>query len=483
MLREIIENCVTSSHDLAACDTDGRGKVINQLTYGELYKYANSLAYVLREMNANQSKDISIGILAKNTTNWLVMDLAIMLSGYTEVPIPILFSKAQARNLLSECDCILVDKYGAEKLHTWKLQSVKIVEVSSEYLESHQAEKQEVKSFKKNNIAKVIHTSGTTNTPKGVKISWPSLSEKVQSLLKENTGVCYQHYLSLLPASLLLEQAAGYYQALLQKGCIYFTSVEHDMVGSISAHEAYFIDLMVSIPCTASILTPSLVDALYSRVKENEKNKLDFNPEKLFKLKKIPYLGVGGANVCTEQLKYLSKQGVEVYQGYGLSENCSVATINRIGDNKIGSIGKPLKDVEVQLADDGELLIRSRSLFDGYTTHDPSSCFLDESGWLHTGDLVCWKQGYMYFQGRKKNILIASNGRNISPKWVAEQYMKLSYVKDVILELDSKGRLSAEIFIDKNTDLENAKEEIAAFNENNFSDIEKASKFNINYLS
>src|SRR2546425_235830 len=86
------------------------------------------------------------------------------------------------------------------------------------------------------------------------------------------------------------------------------------------------------------------------------------------------------------------------------------------------STSRPLRHVRVSVAPDGELLVKSSSLFAGYTRSDPSGCVIDEDGWLHTGDLAeIDADGFIRITGRKKNLIITSAGRNVSPEWVEAQ--------------------------------------------------------------
>jgi len=132
----------------------------------------------------------------------------------------------------------------------------------------------------------------------------------------------------------------------------------------------------------------------------------------LFGRETVPLLAAGGAPVNTDILLELDRLGIPVYQGYGLSENSSVATWNSRDANRIGTVGKPLAHVEVRISEEGELCLRSTSLFAGYSNEDPSSCSIDEDGWLHTGDLATQDdEGYISIVGRKKTMIITANGR------------------------------------------------------------------------
>jgi long-subunit acyl-CoA synthetase (AMP-forming) len=179
-------------------------------------------------------------------------------------------------------------------------------------------------------------------------------------------------------------------------------------------------------------LTPALVEALAEHaVSYGDHPGL---LQALFGREEAPLLAAGGAPVTEEVLQVLNAHGIPVYQGYGLSENSSVATWNSRGANRIGTVGKPLSHVEVKIAEDGELCLRSSSLFAGYSSEDPSSCAIDDEGWLHTGDLATQDvDGFISIVGRKKTLIITANGRNISPEWLESAYRTVPGVQQVIV--------------------------------------------------
>jgi long-subunit acyl-CoA synthetase (AMP-forming) len=142
----------------------------------------------------------------------------------------------------------------------------------------------------------------------------------------------------------------------------------------------------------------------------------------------------GGAPVDAIALLRLDAAGLRIHEGYGLSENSSVVSWNTTDHWRPGTVGRPLPHCEVKLSDEGELLVKSTSLFAGYTVEDPTSRPVDEDGWLHTGDRAeIEPDGSIRILGRLKNVIITGHGRNVSPEWVEGRLRTCPGVVDAVL--------------------------------------------------
>jgi long-subunit acyl-CoA synthetase (AMP-forming) len=304
-----------------------------------------------------------------------------------------------------------------------------------------------------------------------VKIRAFGIDALLASLHGEMPERAFSSYLSTVPFSLLIEQVTGLYLVLLDGGQVTLLPPEAELIGTSAEAVRAVLPHLRAARATALVATPALVAELATAARAAVAAGLDVGQE-LFGTPAAPVLCCGGAPVHPDTLRELDELGVPVYEGYGLSENSSVVSWNTPANRRIGTVGKPLPHVRVKLGPDGELLVSSTSLFDGYTRDDPSSCLL-EDGWLHTGDLATLEDGFVRITGRKKNVIITPAGRNIAPEWVEAQYNRLPFVQAAAVVGNQLDQLNGLFVVTPGTDRAQARAEIAEFGARHLSEIEQ----------
>nr|MBP6809501.1 AMP-binding protein [Chromatiaceae bacterium] len=153
----------------------------------------------------------------------------------------------------------------------------------------------------------------------------------------------------------------------------------------------------------------------------------------------------GGAPLPEAVGRFFIALGVEILQGYGLTETSPVISVNRLGDNDPGSVGPPLPGVQVRIGADDELLARGPSVMQGYW-HDPEAtrALIDEAGWLHTGDQArIGPRGHITITGRLKDVLVLSTGEKVSPTDLEQALVASPLVEQVMVIGDGRPYLSA----------------------------------------
>jgi long-chain acyl-CoA synthetase len=159
----------------------------------------------------------------------------------------------------------------------------------------------------------------------------------------------------------------------------------------------------------------------------------------------------GAAPIASEILEFFFAAGVPVMEGYGMTETSTSATVNRPEGNnfRFGSVGKAQKDVELRIADDGEVLIKGPNIFQGYYKNEDATKETLEDGWLHTGDLGRLDEdGFLYITGRKKDIIITAGGKNITPANLENGLKQNRWISQAVVVGDRRPYLIALIALD-----------------------------------
>jgi long-chain acyl-CoA synthetase len=159
---------------------------------------------------------------------------------------------------------------------------------------------------------------------------------------------------------------------------------------------------------------------------------------------------VGAAPIGRDLLEFFDACGVLVLEGYGLTETCAASTINTVDAMRFGTVGKPLPGTEARVAHDGELLLRGPHVFKGYYNNpDATEAALTPDGWLRTGDLgKIDDDGFVSITGRKKDLIITSSGKNITPVNIENELRETRYISEAVVYGDNRPYLVAMVALD-----------------------------------
>ncbi|MET8413459.1 AMP-binding protein [Streptomyces sp. NPDC005195] len=449
-------------------------------SYRDLIRTALALAADLTGLARTLGRPARVGLLAENSPEWVAADLAALFAGAVEIPVPTAFTAQQAASLLQNADLCLTDTAGSAALARWSTtEPVLPAGCPTTALDlpallarppaghppvpGHDA------------VVKVIHTSGTTSAPKGVQIRRHGLDALLTSLRTRTRPAIFERYLSIVPLSLLIEQVAGLYMPFLAGGSVSFLPPGTALVGTAADAAPRMLTLLHQARPTALVVPPTVAGLFLALCDQQPAESVTERHRRIFGHDGPVFIACGGAPVPPEILQRLHAYGVTVHEGYGLSENSSVVSWNFPGEVRFGTVGRPLDHVHAELADDGELLIRSTSLFAGYTREDPSSVVVDDQGRLHTGDLAeIDDDGYLRITGRKKNLVITAGGRNVAPEWVEARYRELGFIREAAVIADGLDDVHGLFVIDAALDPDTARSRITEFGRHKLSGIERA---------
>ncbi len=362
-----------------------------------------------------------VALCADNSLAWVVVDLAFIRLRRVLVPIPPFFTEAQRQHVLKQTGAsTLIGDY-ADKTHG----SHETLNVLGEELRVY-------------NVvggpaalppltAKITFTSGTTGQPKGVCLSQAELEEVCLSLV-DAIGVDYAGvHFAALPLAVLLENVAGLYTTLLAGGRYHVLHQADIGFGkSFVPDFAALVAAIAACEATSVIVVPEILRGM-----------LQVLAARRISLPRMKLAAVGGARVSRALLSAAEALGLPVYQGYGLSEAGSVVTLNTPTSNRPGSVGKVLFHAPLRIEADGEIVLKTPA-FLGYVGDTR------KRDAYPTGDIGrIDKDGFLYIEGRKSNVLITTFGRNVSPEWVESELLSQPQIGQALVFGESKPALGA----------------------------------------
>lgn len=462
---------------------NNRYENISVKEFGEKTKY---LAFALKDLGIEKNE--SVAIFASSSPFWLIFDFALHLIGAISIPI---FANISSKNLEyeindSQIQYIFIDSN--EKIDSFK-NNLKIISLKDEVdannyitlnsLFNHGKKLSENNKYDLNNLIKsvdeddlfsVIYTSGNTGMPKGVELTHKNIISQLHNINQDFHINNKDRALSLLPLAHIFERTVMSFY--LSRGVsIYFVD-DLQNVGN----------LMKEVKPTMMTVVPRLLEKIFNKMKnkieekkglshliakaafnralykkDNDFGLFDFIYEKLVysKLKEsfggeLEILVSGGASLDKDIYRFFVNIGLNLYQGYGLTEFSPVICTNTPLHHKVETSGLPFKDVEVKLSSEGELLARGKSVMRGYKNQPLlTKEAIDEEGWLHTGDLASIdKQGFITIKSRKKELFKTSTGEFVSAIPIEQAITKSNYVDFATVVANNKRFTTSLLFVD-----------------------------------
>lgn len=469
-----------------------------ETSYSDFRSTTMRFAKGLHELGIH--KHDKVGIAAENSVRWMQADFAIVGLGAVDVPVFPTLTAEQERYIFEHAECKAVVVSNAFQLS--KLQSVEerlsflkfiVVLAPGEYESKHVPvlayddvilKGQNVESawfdeqgqlVQPDDLATIIYTSGTTGIPKGVMLSHHNLISNVKSATDRFEITRTDTLLSYLPLCHSLERIGAGYTAFATLAKVAFAkSIDHIASG------------MQEVKPTLMTSVPRLFERIYARVHNNIIKEKPIK-QKIFSWavqtgiacverehagKSVPpHLAIqraladklvfakirertggnlrafisGGAALPRDIGLFFYAIGIDVLEGYGLTETAPVLAGIRSEQPCIGTVGPALKDVQLKIASDGEILAKGPNIMKGYYKDDEATReAIDADGWFHTGDIGMFDdRGNLKITDRKKHIFVSSGGKNIAPQPIENKLLQSKFIEQVVLIGEQRDYCSA----------------------------------------
>jgi long-chain acyl-CoA synthetase len=474
------------------------GKYVG-ISYKELYDQVEAFALSLRALGLSHGD--RVGILAENRPEWIVADFACACSGFVDVPIfPILtpkqveyiFNNAEvkavicsntlqlgkllkvAENIPSLQHIIVMQEDALKKEpRAEEFQVIlfgKMIEAGRELARAMPNQLSNLaRSTRRDDLLTLIYTSGTTGNPKGVMLTHGNFTANVKGAVDRLSITPDDVVLSYLPLCHSYERTGGYYTCFACGATIAFAdSIETVAENLTEVHPT----LMTSVP--------RLFERIKNRVEKKAQSESPRNwkifqwairtgieryraeqkggaglvlkaknaiADKLVFAKirertggRLRFFVSGGGPLPVDVGEFFFAVGLKIIEGYGLTESSPIIAANTMEKQKLGTVGPPLSNVEVKLAEDGEILTRGPHVMHGYLNDpDATAEAIDEEGWLHTGDIGQFdRDGFLKITDRKKHIFVSAGGKNIAPGPIEALIAESRLVDQVMLIGDAR---------------------------------------------
>lgn len=301
------------------------------------------------------------------------------------------------------------------------------------------------------NVALMLYTSGTTGNPKGVMLKFDNILINVEGLDKYNMFVQEDIVLALLPMHHIFPLLGSGVIPLAKGATIVFLK-EMSSQAMVDAFQKYKVTMMIGVPRLWEMLHQKIMEKINaSKVTKGifklaEKiDNISFS-KKIFKKVhdnfggNLRFFVSGGSKLDPKITRDFLTLGIKICEGYGMTETAPMISFTPLNEIMPGSAGKILPGIEVKIADDGEIIARGRNVMKGYYKRPEATAeTIDKDGWIHTGDLGEIKNNYLYVTGRKKEMIVLSNGKNINPIEIEQWIMgKTNLIQEIVVaEIDS----------------------------------------------
>ncbi len=423
-----------------------------EFTYAEVADQALKLVSALRKLDVQPGDKVAL--ISKNCAEWFICDLALMLGDYVSVPI---FPTAGAETIEyclthSESKVLLAGKLDDTKATQQVINEMNdLISIALPYdtapecqyqytqLIANEMPSEERPQHFDEKLMSLVYTSGTSGVPKGAMLTYGAFNWSVQQLINHIGIEPKDRLFSYLPLAHITERVYIFGSSIMGGVQTAFPESLDTFIEDVKMHRP---TLFISVPRLWTLFQQRIQDKLPQKTL-NILLKIPFVNTLIKKklavglgLDQARVLGCGSAPVSPALLKWYQSVGLHITEAWGMTESFAYSTINYpFRADKIGTVGNAGPGIELKIADDNEIMVRSKGLFSGYYKNDIATqeSFAAE-GWLHTGDIgAIDSDGYLTIQGRKKDTFKTAKGKFVSPVPIEKKLFEYSRVEMMCL--------------------------------------------------
>ncbi len=456
----------------------------------------------------------TVAIMSQTRPEWCWSDLAILSCAGVTVPIYPTLSQFEVNYLLKHSDAVgiiaenraqLVKVLAApvlpprlrfivlmegdlDRMHD-KLRLLNfsdILEDGEVYLKAHSDElPKRIESIEPQQLASIVYTSGTTGIPKGAMLLHSNIYAVCKAIAEAEPFMDDDLVLSFLPLSHVYERVDGQFFAIYRG----FTIAYAESIDSVPQN-------MVEVKPTLIIAVPRFFEKAYQRIQLEVRNlpkpqqylirwalalgRRAYNYRRAYKDNyhsivehiydtelrvadrlvfskirrrfggRLRIMASGAAPLAEEVQAFFEIIGLPIVEGYGLTETAASAFCNVLKSNRFGTVGKPIPGVEVQIAQDGEIMLKGPTIFAGYYKSEAATAEAFRDGWFLTGDIgELDADGFLVIKDRKKDIIITAGGKHIAPQHLENLFKGDPLINHIVIYGDRRKFISALVTLNK----------------------------------
>ncbi|MBR4453200.1 MAG: acyl--CoA ligase [Bacteroidales bacterium] len=377
-------------------------------TYSEFYERIGRRRKFIESLGL--PKGAKIAVWDRNSIDAMELYFAITTSGYVVIMLPATLPEPAVLGSIKKFDISAIFVRDEFKPMTSQI-SIKVcstADIADTFSPSTPA--------KKEDLAAIFFTGGTTGMPKGVMLSQGAMMRgSFNGCFMPGSVLSEHRYIALLPLSHIFGMVRGLMSCFYTGALVYSCEDIKTMIGKIPF-----------IKPTCLVLVPGLAEMLLG----------------IAKMKGVGFLGgclhtiiSGAANVPPKLIAEFKELNINLLEGYGLTESANLVSGNKDIDDKAESVGQLYPGQEAKIVD-GELWVKGDNIMMGYYGDPEATANALEDGWLKTGDLARFdEEGFLYITGRIKNLILLKNGENISPESIEELFYKHAIVRDCLAKV------------------------------------------------